>query len=108
MTTKIIKASAGQGPPGLSAYAIALDEGFVGTLQEWIDSLKGKSAYEVALDNGFVGTQQQWLESLKAESITYTENDAGKVLSNNGQTLEWLDLSTVIESQGVTIDPGEF
>ena len=25
----------------------------------------GKSAYEVAVDNGFVGTEQEWLESLK-------------------------------------------
>ena len=25
----------------------------------------GRSAYEVALDNGFVGTQQEWLNSLK-------------------------------------------
>ena len=25
----------------------------------------GKSAYEVALDNGFIGTEEEWLESLK-------------------------------------------
>lgn len=27
----------------------------------------GKSAYEIALENGFVGTEQEWLESLKGE-----------------------------------------
>jgi hypothetical protein len=27
----------------------------------------GKSAYEVALDNGFVGTEQEWLDSLKGD-----------------------------------------
>ncbi len=27
----------------------------------------GKSAYEVAVENGFVGTEAQWLESLKGE-----------------------------------------
>ena len=25
----------------------------------------GKSAYEIAVDNGFVGTETEWLESLK-------------------------------------------
>lgn len=28
----------------------------------------GKSAYEIALDNGFEGTEEEWLESLKGES----------------------------------------
>lgn len=27
----------------------------------------GKSAYEIAVDNGFEGTEEQWLESLKGE-----------------------------------------
>ncbi len=28
---------------------------------------RGKSAYEVAVDNGFIGTEQEWLESLKGK-----------------------------------------
>lgn len=78
----------GSGTPGAdgkSAYEIAVDNGFVGTEQEWLDSLKGeqgdpgadgadgapgadgadgKSAYEIAVENGFVGTEEEWLESL--------------------------------------------
>ena len=27
----------------------------------------GKSAYEIALAHGFVGTEEEWLESLKAK-----------------------------------------
>lgn len=27
----------------------------------------GKSAYEIAVDNGFEGTEEEWLESLKGE-----------------------------------------
>ena len=27
----------------------------------------GKSAYQIALDNGFVGTEQEWLDSLKGD-----------------------------------------
>lgn len=29
--------------------------------------VRGKSAYEIAVDNGFVGTEVEWLESLKAD-----------------------------------------
>lgn len=28
----------------------------------------GKSAYQIALDNGFIGTEVDWLESLKGEA----------------------------------------
>lgn len=83
---------------GMSAYDIAVKNGFKGTETEWLKSLKGKdsgkSAYEVAVDNGYVGTETEWLESLKgqngkngedgkdAEPITITEiYDA---LLNNG------------------------
>lgn len=31
-----------------------------------IPSLQGLSAYEIAVKNGFVGTEEEWLESLKA------------------------------------------
>lgn len=29
--------------------------------------IKGDSAYQIAVQNGFVGTEQEWLESLKGE-----------------------------------------
>lgn len=32
------------------------------------DSVPGLSAYEIAVENGFVGTEKEWLESLKGES----------------------------------------
>ena len=87
-----------RGADGRSAYEVAVNNGFGGTEQEWLASLKGekgeqgeagaqgeqgiqgergekgergeqgadgKSAYEVAVDSGFIGTEQQWLQSLK-------------------------------------------
>ena len=36
--------------------------------QDGQQGIQGKSAYEVAVDNGFVGTEQEWLESLRAEA----------------------------------------
>ena len=33
----------------------------------------GKSAYEIAVDNGFVGTEEEWLESLQGTGFTTDE-----------------------------------
>ena len=59
-----------KGDQGDSAYKVAKANGYTGTEQEWLDSLKGadgKSAYEVAKANGYTGTEEQWLASLKGE-----------------------------------------
>lgn len=60
------------GKNGLSAYDIAVREGFEGSQSEWLESLKGKdavgkqgeSAYDIAHRLGFGGTEQEWLNSL--------------------------------------------
>ena len=75
---------------GYSAYEVAVINGFVGTEQQWLNSLVGEqgeqgeqglpglngsdgdSAYQVALDNGFVGTEQQWLDSLNGDDAPST------------------------------------
>ena len=46
------------------AYAIAVANGFKGTVEEWLDSLVGKSAYDIAVQLGFKGTEKEWLDSL--------------------------------------------
>lgn len=57
------------GVRGYSAYEVAVNEGFEGTEEEWLETLvgpqgeigpDGKSAYEVAVENGYEGTQEQW------------------------------------------------
>lgn len=68
------------GADGLSAYELAVQEGYEGDLTSWLASLvgadgqdgadgqegpQGASAYEVAVLNGFQGTIQDWLDSLK-------------------------------------------
>ena len=64
-----------QGPEGKSAYEVAVENGFEGTEEEWLESLhggprgpQGYSAYEVAVREGYVGTESQWLASLKGET----------------------------------------
>ena len=73
------------GENGLSAYELAVQYGYTGTLAEWLESLKGVdgingtngsdgknglSAYEIAVKNGFVGTESEWLDSIKGENGT--------------------------------------
>ncbi|MCX6183720.1 MAG: hypothetical protein NTX74_01455 [Flavobacterium sp.] len=55
---------------GLSAYQVAVANGYVGTEQQWLTSIQGaagtngQSAYQIAVANGFTGTQTEWLSSL--------------------------------------------
>lgn len=61
------------GANGLSAYEVAVKNGYKGTVEQWLASLVGeagekgqvgKSAYDLAVENGYTGTVQQWLVSL--------------------------------------------
>jgi hypothetical protein len=70
----IVKISIRAGLDGDSAYELAIQDGFEGTLSEWLASLigddgndgtNGASAYELAVQDGFVGTQPEWLASLQ-------------------------------------------
>ncbi|MBR2182961.1 MAG: hypothetical protein IJ858_06015 [Acidaminococcaceae bacterium] len=52
---------------------------------------EGKSAYEVAVANGFVGTEQEWLDSLKVSCQNYASiyefpniGDAGVLYVDTG------------------------
>jgi hypothetical protein len=35
--------------------------------EDGADGIDGESAYQIALDNGFIGTESEWLESIKGE-----------------------------------------
>jgi hypothetical protein len=51
------------------AYTIAVANGFKGTVEEWLEYLRGKNAYELAVMSGFKGTEAEWLESLKGGAV---------------------------------------
>lgn len=59
---------------GKSAYELAVENGYTGSLSEWLDSLvgktgeNGKSAYELAVENGYTGSLSDWLASLAGEN----------------------------------------
>ena len=53
-------------------YEIAVNEGFDGTVTEWIemiDAQGGKSAYEQALDKGYEGTEDEWKKMLWGRQV---------------------------------------
>lgn len=51
-----------------------LEEEMRSAIQEIKDNApSGKSAYEIAVDDGFEGTEEEWLESLKGSSVTVTD-----------------------------------
>ena len=71
-----------QGMAGKSAYELAVEKGYRGTLDEWLASLNGsngddgKSAYELAVENGYQGTEEEWLASLNGSNGN--DGDDGK------------------------------
>ena len=62
------------GANGKSAYDLAKEGGYTGTLEEWLESLKGakgedgKSAYDLAVEKGYEGTIEDWIASLQGEN----------------------------------------
>ncbi len=52
------------GQDGLSAYELAVENGFAGSVTDWLHSLAGKSAYEIARDHGYTGSEADWADAL--------------------------------------------
>ncbi len=80
------------GADGRSAYQVAVEDGYSGTVSQWLASLvgprgpdgvagaDGRSAYQVAVAQGFSGTEQEWLTSLQGPpgpSSTGGDGDSG-------------------------------
>ena len=80
---------------GLSAYELAVQFGYEGTVQEWLESLEGKSAYQIAVDSGYKGTESEWLASLKATSDN-TANIKNAQFNSKGELILTLSDNTSI------------
>jgi hypothetical protein len=88
------------GADGLSAYEVAVSQGYSGTVSEWLTSLEGtdgSSAYEIAVSNGFVGSEAEWLASLEgvdgitvSNQVFYQELDSYTFVNNNWSNLRVL------------------
>lgn len=77
---------------GKSAYELAVEGGYIGSVESWLESLQGvdgKSAYQLALETGFTGTLTAWLASLRGPAglSAYQLAVAGGYA---GSVTEWL------------------
>jgi len=78
---------------GDSAYDIAVEDGFEGTEEEWLASLKGASAYDLAVENGYTGTEAEWLASLNGMSAY----EIAVVNGYEGDVVSWLTSLIVVD-----------
>ena len=75
-----IQYSPAPGPPGDSAYTVAVQNGFSGSEEAWLASLvgpSGPSAYSIAVANGYNDTEAAWLTSLNGKSAYQVAVDNG-------------------------------
>ena len=74
---------------GKSAYEIAVEHGYEGTEEDWLQSLNGKggkSAYEIAIEQGYEGTEEEWLSDMKDYSeLNNKPKINGKTISSDKQ-----------------------
>ena len=85
---------------GLSAYELAVQHGYDGTLEDWLQSLQGKSAYEIAVEHGYTGTEEEWigrLNSLVADGGTYVKTAS---FNSSGQLILTLSDGTTLNIGG--------
>jgi len=78
-----------KGDTGLSAYELAVQDGYQGTLQEWLKSLGGADAYEVAKSAGYTGSREEWLKTLIGET-GLSAYELAKSEGYEGSLTEWL------------------
>lgn len=74
------------------AYRIALQHGFIGTVEDWLESMRGypgKDNYEIAVDCGFEGTREEYIEQCRGER-GYSAYDIAKRNGFEGTEEEWL------------------
>ena len=103
------------GGRGYSAYEIAVQEGFVGTEDEWLASLvgpqgvpgpqgipgeqgipgqtgpegpRGYSAYEIAVQEGYQGTEEEWVNSFINAENYYNKNETNTLLGGKQDTID--------------------
>lgn len=82
------------GAPGRSAYELAVQQGYKGTLDEWLLSLKGKDAYTIAVEGGYKGTEKEFNNALTTAPIAVDK-------INNADLVPTKDSVNLVLSGGV-------
>ena len=64
------------------------------------NGIDGKSAYELAVENGYIGTEEEWISSLKGDTYTLTTTDKQDI-AEIVATEYFAELETLIDESGV-------
>ena len=91
---------------GLNGVEVTCEGSVVGTIWDGADGKNGNSAYEIAKENGFDGTEEEWLDSLKGAGCSVTDDGKGsiKVTCGKGEGESTVDLYMDV-CNGVPYDP---
>lgn len=81
---------------GLSAYELAVEQGYDGSIEEWLKTLNGKSAYAIAVENGYAGTEEEWNKAVA--NVSNQNNAAIKTaeFSSKGELIITLSDGTIL------------
>ena len=85
------------GAPGRSAYELAVRQGYKGTLDEWLKSIKGadgRDAYTIAVEGGYKGTEEEYNNALTIAPVAVDK-------INNADTTPTKDSTNLVLSGGV-------
>lgn len=85
------------GAPGRSAYELAVQQGYKGTLDEWLKSIKGadgRDAYTIAVEGGYKGTEEEYNNALTIAPVAVDK-------INNADTTPTKDSTNLVLSGGV-------
>lgn len=85
------------GAPGRSAYELAVQQGYKGTLDEWLESIKGadgRDAYTIAVEGGYKGTEEEYNNALTIAPVAVDK-------INNADTTPTKDSTNLVLSGGV-------
>ena len=61
-------------------------------------ALRGYSVYDIAVLNGYTGTEEEWLESLKGEKLQIRNND-GLIQWKYETDVNWTDLIDLVSDR---------
>ena len=81
---------------GLSAYELAVAEGYSGTMQEWLASLRGQSAYALAKEAGYTGSESDWAARLAKLAQSDPVSLTAANFNNRGQLILTLSDGTTL------------
>lgn len=83
---------------GLSAYELAVEQGYKGNLNDWLKSLDGKSAFEIAKENGYSGTEKEW-----NKAVANVSNQNKAVITNAGFNKNGDFILTLLDGTDVNV-----